>query len=119
MTLNGAYHDYLTGGLDIPRNGSIYPLENNASAKVSQSSRTRGAGQSATFQAQITPQEDECPYSMPAYTGFVELSPDKDTCSILYSGVPSNRTEVGPIMHLVVVSPAFTAPAVYKFQIMN
>ncbi|EHK46944.1 hypothetical protein TRIATDRAFT_91009 [Trichoderma atroviride IMI 206040] len=113
------YYNYLAGGPDIPRNGSIYPLEIDASAEFSQSSLTLEAGQSATFEAQITPQEDKWPYSMPVYAGFVKVSSDNETYSIPYIGVPTNRAEVGPIMVNATPPGSPSSPAVYKFQITN
>ncbi|KAM0449851.1 hypothetical protein ACHAPV_006960 [Trichoderma viride] len=113
------YYNYLAGGPDIPRNGSIYPLEIDAEARFSQSSLTLEAGQSATFEAQITPQEDKWPYSMPVYAGFVEVSSGNETYSIPYIGVPSNRAEVGPIMVNATPPVLLSSPAVYKFQITN
>lgn len=47
------HYNYMAGGLNIPRNGSIYPLEIDTSARFSQSSLTLEAGQSAAFEAHI------------------------------------------------------------------
>ncbi|KAL7921384.1 peptidase S8/S53 domain-containing protein [Trichoderma austrokoningii] len=54
----------------------------------------------ATFEAQITPQEDKWPYWMPVYAGYVKVSSDNETYSIPYIG-------------------SLASPPVYKFEINN
>ncbi|KAM0255360.1 hypothetical protein ACHAQJ_005880 [Trichoderma viride] len=113
------YYNYLAGDQDFTTNGSIIPLEIYASAKFSQSSLTLGPGQSITFQAQITPQKDDWPWSLPVYAGYVKVSTDDATYSIPYIGVPYNRTEVGPIMHNVTTQQPYDSPGVLKAQANN
>ncbi|KAL7793830.1 peptidase S8/S53 domain-containing protein [Trichoderma ceciliae] len=110
------YYDYLAGGQDFSSNGSIIPLEIYASATFSQSSLTLGPGQSATFQVQITPQEDDWPWSLPVYAGYVKVSTDNAAYTIPYIGVPYNRTEVGPIMHNVTKQQPYDSPGVLKIK---
>jgi hypothetical protein len=113
------YYNYLAGDQDFTTNGSIIPLEIYASVKFSQSSLTLGPGQSATFQAQITPQEDNWPWSLPVYAGYVKVSTDNAAYSIPYIGVPYNRTEVGPIMHNVTTQQPYDSPGILKAQANN
>ncbi|KAH6603776.1 peptidase, partial [Trichoderma cornu-damae] len=113
---NRVYYDYLSGEQNFYSNQSIIPLEIYASAKFSQSSLTLWPGQSATVQVQITPQEDSWPWSLPVYAGYVKVSTDDATYSIPYIGVPSNRTEVGPIMHGVTTQDPYDSPKVLRVK---